>query len=149
MASLKRNPKLRDFRPRGPENGHHLKNSLKNSLKKSLKNPKSEGQRGLPAKVVSHVTPSSCEQISGIFKYLGHPQRLQLLLCLRQQGELTVTELVKLTLMSQSQVSQTLQKMKLSGILDSERNGTNIHYRIKCQQLKSLLKGIERIYPGA
>jgi DNA-binding transcriptional ArsR family regulator len=56
-------------------------------------------------------------------------------------------DMVRLTNMSQSQVSQTLQKLKLCGMVAAERHGTSIHYKIKCVQLKELLKQIESIYP--
>lgn len=88
-----------------------------------------------------------CSQISGVFKFLAHPRRVQLLVFLRREGELSVMELVEKTKMSQSQVSQTMQKLKLSGMVEAERHGNSIHYRIKCVQLKELLKQIEVIYP--
>jgi DNA-binding transcriptional ArsR family regulator len=57
-------------------------------------------------------------------------------------------EMVEQSGMSQSQVSQTLQKLRMSGIVESERQGSSIYYHIRCEQLQALLKRIEEIYPA-
>lgn len=87
-----------------------------------------------------------CSRISGVFKFLSHPERVQLLLCLMANDDLSVMDLVARTKMSQSQVSQTLQKLKLSGIVDAERHGTSVHYHLRCPQFRELLKHISEIY---
>lgn len=101
----------------------------------------------MPKKPKKYDSFGDCLKISSVFKFLAHPQRVQLLICLRRQKGLSVLELVDKTQMSQSQVSQTLQKLKMSGMVVSERFGTSIHYQIKCEQLDQLLEAIEGIYP--
>ncbi len=62
-------------------------------------------------------------------KVFSNPTRLLILNLLRDRN-LSVTELVDRTKLSQANVSQHLAIMKYKGIVSSKRNGKNIHYRI-------------------
>lgn len=69
-------------------------------------------------------------ELEGFFKTLGNRTRLQMLHALIRRGELCVTELAREVGMKPQAVSNQLQKLQSRGILASERNGNNIHYRI-------------------
>ena len=62
-------------------------------------------------------------------KVFSNPTRLEILNLLRDK-EVSVTELINMSKLSQANISQHLSIMKSRGIVDSERKGKNICYRI-------------------
>ncbi len=62
-------------------------------------------------------------------KVFSNPTRLEILNLLRNK-ELSVTELIKMTKLSQANISQHLSIMKSKGIVLSSRKGKNIYYRL-------------------
>jgi DNA-binding transcriptional ArsR family regulator len=86
-----------------------------------------------------------CESTAGILKALSHPQRLQIL-CHLSQGGRTVSELESLCAISQSQVSQFLQRMKSEGLVRSEREGKFIHYEILDLKVLKLIQSLHKIF---
>ena len=62
-------------------------------------------------------------------KVFSNPTRLEILNLLRDK-ELSVTELIEKTKLSQANISQHLSIMKSKGIVISDRKGKNIYYRL-------------------
>ena len=62
-------------------------------------------------------------------KVFSNPTRLEILDLLRDK-ELSVTELIKKTKLSQANISQHLSIMKSKGIVISNRKGKNIYYKL-------------------
>ena len=62
-------------------------------------------------------------------KVFSNPTRLEILDLLRYK-ELSVTELIKKTKLSQANISQHLSIMKSKGIVISNRKGKNIYYKL-------------------
>ncbi len=62
-------------------------------------------------------------------KVFTNPTRVEMLNLLRD-GEMSVTELVKKTKLSQANVSQHLSIMKSKGIVKPNRKGKNIYYKL-------------------
>jgi len=62
-------------------------------------------------------------------KVFSNPTRLEILNLLRDK-EMSVTELIKKTKLSQANISQHLGIMKNKGIVTSNRKGKNIHYKL-------------------
>ena len=62
-------------------------------------------------------------------KVFSNATRLEILNLLRDE-ELSVTELIKKTKLSQANISQHLSIMKSKGIVTSNRKGKNIYYRL-------------------
>ena len=62
-------------------------------------------------------------------KVFSNPTRLEILNLLRDK-EMSVTELIEKTKLSQSNISQHLSIMKSKGIVVSNRKGKNIYYRL-------------------
>ena len=87
----------------------------------------------------------SCEEVCLILKALSHPQRL-LILGHLLQGPKTVSQLVDLCEASQSQMSQFLTRMKLEGLINSEKEGKFQHYQIADRRLIRLMKTIQSEY---
>lgn len=87
----------------------------------------------------------SCEEVCLILKALSHPQRL-LILGHLLGGAKTVGELVTLCNASQSQMSQFLTRMKLEGLVDSEKSGKYQVYSLSDKRLIRLMKTIQSEY---
>lgn len=69
-----------------------------------------------------------------VCKTLANPKRLEILNILRHK-EMTVGEIVKQMKISKANVSQHLAIMRTAGILNAEREGMNITYRIANQKV--------------
>jgi len=66
---------------------------------------------------------------SDMCKVFSNPTRLEILDILRNK-EMSVTELVEKTKLSQANISQHLSIMKSKGIVSSSRKGKNIYYKL-------------------
>ena len=75
-----------------------------------------------------------------ICKVFSNSTRLEILNLLRDK-ELSVTELIKKTKLSQANISQHLSIMKYKGNVTSYRKGKNIYYR----KMERLLRNYEVI----
>ena len=64
-----------------------------------------------------------------ICKVFSNPIRLEILNLLRDK-EMSVTELINKSKLSQANISQHLSIMKSKGIVNPERNGQNIYYKL-------------------
>jgi len=80
---------------------------------------------------------------AAIMKVVAHPTRLAVVDLLGRHERLTVNEIAEVTGCEQSLLSHHLTNMRLSGILKSEREGINIYYSLKVQELTKLLACIE------
>jgi len=78
-------------------------------------------------------------------KALAHPARLTIL-CFLQDREATVNEIVDLTRMSQSAVSQHLGKMKAFGVLKDRRDGNRVFYSLTDDSFANLVNALCVIY---
>ncbi len=87
----------------------------------------------------------SCEDVSQLLKALSHPQRL-IILGYLLNGHKTVSDLVELCEISQSQMSQFLTRLKFEGLVRSEKDGKFQVYSIADKRLEHLLKTIQKEY---
>jgi ArsR family transcriptional regulator len=90
--------------------------------------------------LAGRLTPEEAVQLAGIFRVLGEPTRLQLLSLIASQpsGEVCACELVEPLGLSQPTVSHHLKVMYEAGLLQKERRGTWIYYRVVQDQLLAL-----------
>lgn len=77
-------------------------------------------------------------EIAEMLKVLAHPVRLCIVKGLLDAGESNVTHMQECLNTPQSTVSQHLQKLKSAGIVEGNRNGLEIRYRV-CNALVSHL----------
>mgnify|MGYP001611744254 CR=1 FL=1 len=77
-------------------------------------------------------------------KVFSNPTRLEILNLLRDK-EMSVTELIEKTKLSQANISQHLAIMKSKGIVSSERNGKNIYYRLSNPKITKAFEIIREI----
>ena len=64
-----------------------------------------------------------------VCKTISNPNR-QAILDMMRSGEITVTELVKKTGISQANLSQHLSILRSKGVVNTRRDGNNIYYSI-------------------
>ncbi|NKE57083.1 winged helix-turn-helix transcriptional regulator [Lentzea sp. PSKA42] len=72
-------------------------------------------------------------ELSTMFKALGDPVRLRLLSMIASQpdGEVCVCELTPAFDLSQPTISHHLKLLRQAGLVDSERRGTWVYYRVR------------------
>ncbi len=80
----------------------------------------------------------NASQAAELLKVLANEQRL-LLLCRLKHGECAVNELVELSGLSQSSVSQHLARIRGSGVVATRRDGTTIFYRLANEDIKAII----------
>lgn len=74
-----------------------------------------------------------------MLKALGHPARLAIVLGLRE-NECNVNKMVDGLGLPQSTVSQHLNVLKAAGVIEGERRGVKVCYRVVDQFVKRVLE---------
>lgn len=72
-------------------------------------------------------------------KVLAHPVRLCIVRGLLQKGRCNVSHMQNCLDMPQSTISQHLQKLRTAGIIEGERNGLEINYRVCDERVKKII----------
>ena len=85
-------------------------------------------------------------QVSETIKLLGHAQRLRILEHLDLNGESSVGAITEGIGGQQSAVSQHLNKMRVSNVLVSRREGKRMYYRIASESATTILSCIRKEY---
>jgi DNA-binding transcriptional ArsR family regulator len=85
------------------------------------------------------LSPIQAGGLAAVFKVLSNDTRLRLLHALVRADELCVTDLAASVGMKPQAVSNQLQRLSDLGILESRREGNNIHYRLIDLCVRSLL----------
>lgn len=86
------------------------------------------------------------KKIAGLLKLLANEHRL-LILCALMKGSLTVGEIHSFTPnITASALSQHLNQLRIAGILESEKQGMNVIYRIRDQRVTALLGAVKECY---
>ena len=86
-----------------------------------------------------------CDVVSGILKALSHPVRLKIL-CHIMEKERSVNELTEFCGISQSAMSQFLNRMKNEGVVVSRREHNFMYYSVADKKLARLLQALKEIY---
>ena len=77
-----------------------------------------------------------------MLKALSHPVRLCIARGLWQSGGCNVAHMQQCLEAPQSTISQHLAKMRAVGIIEGERNGLEVVYRLKSRAVEQLLEGL-------
>jgi ArsR family transcriptional regulator, virulence genes transcriptional regulator len=88
------------------------------------------------------LNPENLERAAGMLKAIAHPVRISIVGCLEDGGKKTVTEIYKELGIEQSTASHHLGILKDKGVLASKREGKNIWYFLKHDNLKTILNCI-------
>lgn len=84
------------------------------------------------------LSPVQAGGLAAVFKVLANDTRLRLLHALIRADELCVTDLASSVGMKPQAVSNQLQRLSDLGIVESRRDGNNIHYRLVDLCVRSL-----------
>ena len=76
---------------------------------------------------------------AALLKALAHPLRLQLLHGLLHTGCHNVGCMEHLTGVSQSCISQHLQKLRAANVVTAERSGNEVYYQVASREVASLV----------
>ena len=88
------------------------------------------------------------KKIAELLKLLANEHRL-LILCALLKGRLTVGEIHQYTPnITASALSQHLSQMRMLGILSSQKQGTNVFYRIEDERVIVLIDAIKKEFCG-
>jgi DNA-binding transcriptional ArsR family regulator len=85
-------------------------------------------------------TLAAPELVAKYFRALGHPGRLRILEALRDQGELSVSELVELLGLAQPKVSDHLACLRWCGFVVARREHRMVHYRIADERVADIVR---------
>ena len=80
-----------------------------------------------------------------ILKALGHPSRLLIVDELASRGERCVCDLTALVGADMSTVSKHLSVLKSTGLLEDEKRGTQIYYRLRIPCVANFFECIESV----
>ncbi|WNI30765.1 metalloregulator ArsR/SmtB family transcription factor [Streptomyces sp. ITFR-6] len=85
-----------------------------------------------PTLLTAPLAEDRAETLAKVFKALGDPVRLRLLsmIASRAGGEICVCDLTPAFELSQPTISHHLKLLKQAGLIDSERRGTWVYYRL-------------------
>jgi ArsR family transcriptional regulator len=86
------------------------------------------------------LASGQADELAGLFRALGDPGRLRLLSFLASQpdGEACVCNLTAPLGLTQPTVSHHLKVLSDAGLLERERRGTWIYYRLRLERLEDL-----------
>ncbi|MFG2539339.1 ArsR/SmtB family transcription factor [Streptomyces sp. NPDC048511] len=93
-----------------------------------------------PALLTTPLDEDQAADLAKVFKALGDPVRLRLLsmIASRAGGEVCVCDLTPAFDLSQPTISHHLKLLKQAGLIDSERRGTWVYYRLLPQMTDRL-----------
>ncbi len=78
-----------------------------------------------------------------LLKILGHPVRLCILKGILTTGGCNVTHMTECLNLPQSTISQHIQKLKSAGIIEGERKGLEITYKLVHDKARQIIESIE------
>ncbi len=86
------------------------------------------------------LTKENADELASAFKALGDPGRLQLLgfIAAQPEGEACVCFLTEPTGLSQPTVSHHLKVLHAAGLLDRDKRGAWVYYRVNCGRIEDL-----------
>ncbi len=87
-------------------------------------------------------TKKLLEEKAEMLKTIAHPVRLCILTLLIKEEKSNVSDIQCCIDVPQPTVSQHLAKLKSANVLSSERNGTEIIYKIKNEEVKQIIEFI-------
>ena len=100
---------------------------------------KKAGDGGQTLAVMPPVSEQAVRELAQVFKLLSDETRLRILLYLAQNNELHVTDLCTRLGQSQPAVSHHLALLRVSGLIESRREGKHNFYSVRTEHFGELL----------
>jgi len=97
---------------------------------------------GHTAEAAPEVSEQSVRELAQVFKLLSDETRLRILFYLAQNNELHVTDLCNRLNQSQPAVSHHLALLRVSGLIESRREGKHNFYSVRTDHFGELLAGL-------
>ena len=94
---------------------------------------------------MQEIPQDKVKEASQGLRAIAHELRLTVL-CLLLERPMCVHELIEATGAAQSNLSQHLSKMRMLGILENEKRGQEVFYRISNPAMGNLVQALKRIY---
>ena len=85
------------------------------------------------------AAPAATDLVAKYFRGLGEPSRLRILQILRDEGELSVGELVARLGLPQPKVSNHLACLRWCGFIEGRRDGRTVYNRIADSRVAEML----------
>lgn len=92
----------------------------------------------------NRLTPQQFEERAKVMKAMAHPSRLMMVDEL-SRGERCVCDLQELVGNDMSTVSKHLNVLKKAGVVEDERRGKNIYYRLKVPCILNFFQCVESV----
>jgi len=89
--------------------------------------------------IINNLDTEKLEKVAFILKTIAHPLRISIISLLVANKKLCVNDICELLGSEQSLTSHHLSNMKLSGILGSVREGKNIYYFLKLNEVITVI----------
>lgn len=105
-----------------------------------LRMPNTSGKRVMKPTDLTELKANTVIMAARL-KLMSHPERL-LMLCRMDEGEASVTELVELTGLSQSSVSQHLAMMREEGVVSIRGEAQTRFYSLKDRVVQGLIHAL-------
>ena len=86
------------------------------------------------------------QQASDFLRMLGNHHRLSVLCLLMEHGELSVSQILEHTTLSQSALSQHLAKMREQGLINYRRASQSLLYYIQDEKVIQLLQVLKTLF---
>lgn len=100
---------------------------------------RASADNGQSVTTLPKVSDQTVRDLSQVFKLLSDETRMRILLYLAQSGELHVTDLCARLGQSQPAVSHHLALLRVSGLIESRREGKHNFYSVRAEQFGKLL----------
>jgi ArsR family transcriptional regulator len=97
---------------------------------------------GVATGVMPSVSEQAVRELAQVFKLLSDETRLRILLYLAQNNELHVTDLCTRLGQSQPAVSHHLALLRVSGLIESRREGKHNFYSVRTDHFGELLHSL-------
>lgn len=85
------------------------------------------------------------EKIAFVLKTIAHPMRVGIIDLLSKNEKMSVNDITAYLGLEQSLTSHHLANLKMKGVLGSKREGKNIFYFLKMQEVTEVVKIIEDV----
>ncbi|MGG7565072.1 ArsR/SmtB family transcription factor [Rhodovulum sp. DZ06] len=99
----------------------------------------------LPSADEMEALAGSAVEASAFLKAMAHDGRL-MILCLLMGRERTVGELESLVPFRQAAVSQQLARLRLEGMVEAERDGKHLRYRLADKRVERLVGVLHELF---
>lgn len=101
-------------------------------------------KRASMRKAKVNINNEKLQASSEVLRALSHPLRLQILEFIDQNDTINVNKIYNTLNLEQSITSQHLRILRLAGLVETERDGKFIHYRIDYDRIKNAVGAINR-----